>query len=109
MMEINILSFFIKNRNPKTIKMEVNEVVLYACLFLKLNFSLAESYRPGLNPYTNRLSLNNQKQTKPKVIIADLQEQSLRGICLCFLRNSKKTAITGQNIINVIKTKNLNN
>lgn len=35
------------------------------------------------------------------MIIADLQEQSLRGICLFFLRNSKKTVITGQNIVNV--------
>ncbi|CAF5189300.1 unnamed protein product, partial [Rotaria magnacalcarata] len=34
--------------------------------------------------------------------IADLQEQSLRGICLCFLRNSKKTVISGQNIVNEV-------
>ena len=62
---------------------------------------LAESYRPGLSPYANRSNVSSQKQTKPKVIIADPQEQSLHGICLCFLRNSKKTVITGQNIINV--------
>jgi hypothetical protein len=62
---------------------------------------LAESYRPGLAPYSNRSSSTTQKHTKPKVIIADLQAQSLQGICLVFLRNSKKTVITGQNIVNV--------
>jgi hypothetical protein len=68
---------------------------------LKLKIFLAESYRPGLSLFANRAGVNSQKFTKPKVIIADLQEQSLRGICLYFLRNSKKTAITGQNIVNV--------
>ena len=63
--------------------------------------SLADSYRPGLSPYSNRVGSSSQRTAKPKVIIADLQEQSLRGICLCFLRNSKKTVITGQNIVNV--------
>jgi hypothetical protein len=62
---------------------------------------LADSYRPGLSLFSNRPGLTNQRHTKPKVIIADLQEQSLRGICLCFLRNSKKGVITGQNIVNV--------
>ncbi|CAF0880138.1 unnamed protein product [Rotaria sordida] len=62
----------------------------------------ADSYRPGLSPYSSRAGATNQKSTKPKVIIADLQEQSLRGICLCFLRNSKKTVITGQNIVNEV-------
>lgn len=67
----------------------------------------ADSYRPGLSPYANRSNISSQKQTKPKVIIADPQEQSLHGICLCFLRNSKKTVITGQNIINVSSTDSL--
>jgi hypothetical protein len=72
-------------------------------LVILSKFFLADSYRPGLSPYVNRTNLTSQRQTKPKVIIADLQEQSLRGICLCFLRNSKKTVITGQNIVNVCR------
>jgi hypothetical protein len=35
------------------------------------------------------------------VIIADLNEQSLHGVCLCFIRLSKTTVITEQNITNV--------
>ena len=67
--------------------------------------SLADSYRPGLSPYGNRgANINAPRHAKPKVIIADLQAQSLRGTCLCFLRNSKKTVITGQNIVNVKST-----
>lgn len=102
MREVNILFSSIKNPNPKITKMEV--LIETNFLFFPshyLNFFLAESYRPGLSPYVTRPGVTNQKHTKPKVIIADLQEQSLRGICLCFLRNSKKTVITGQNIVNV--------
>ncbi|CAF0837526.1 unnamed protein product [Adineta steineri] len=62
----------------------------------------ADSYRRGLSPYTKSVNTSIQKTLKPKVLIADLQEQSLRGVCLCFTRNSKKGSITGQNIINEV-------
>jgi hypothetical protein len=60
-----------------------------------------DSFRPGYSPVSTRSGANSAKQIKPKVTIADLNEQSLRGICLCFLRNSKNVIITGQNIANV--------
>ncbi|CAF0723345.1 unnamed protein product [Didymodactylos carnosus] len=56
-----------------------------------------DSYRPSLSPFLPR-SVKLSRHTKPKVIIADLAEHSLRGVCLCFIRNSKKTPITIANI-----------
>lgn len=37
-------------------------------------------------------------------MIADLDEQTVRGICLCFIRNSNQSIITEQNIENVCKS-----
>ncbi|CAF1610032.1 unnamed protein product, partial [Adineta ricciae] len=61
-----------------------------------------DSHRRGYSPYTTRTNTAGLKPAKPKVLIANLEEQSLRGICLCFLRNSNKTKITGQNIVNEV-------
>lgn len=63
--------------------------------------SLGESYRRGYSPYTTRPNAGSTKPAKPKVIIADPDKQSLRGVCLTFLRNSKKGTISAQNIANV--------
>lgn len=98
------LVFFYQEPEPENYQNGGKNYLFFFMIIIWQDFHfsfLADSYRPGLSPYVTRPGVTNQKQTKPKVIIADLQEQSLRGICLCFLRNSKKTVITGQNIVNV--------
>ena len=62
---------------------------------------LADLLRPRYSPYSSRSGAGSIKSNKPKVIIANLDEQSLQGICLCFIRNSNKMIITEQNIENV--------
>ncbi|CAF1008159.1 unnamed protein product [Rotaria sordida] len=61
-----------------------------------------DNVRPPYSPYSSRSGASSAKPPKPKVIIADLNEQRLRGICLYFMRNSKKTIITEQNIANEV-------
>ncbi|CAF3405686.1 unnamed protein product [Rotaria sp. Silwood1] len=61
-----------------------------------------DNARPAYSPYSSRSGASSAKPAKPKVIIADLNEQRLRGICLCFIRNSKKSIITEQNIANEV-------
>lgn len=64
-------------------------------------YLLVDALRPTYSSYSTRSRANSTKPSKPKVIIADLNEQSIRGICLCFVRNSNKLIITEQNIENV--------
>ncbi|UJR23298.1 hypothetical protein I4U23_026313 [Adineta vaga] len=68
-----------------------------------------ESHQSGSDVYRQRYSIHSShsgasstKPSKPKVTIADLNEQSLQGICFCFLRNSKTMNITEQNIANEV-------
>jgi hypothetical protein len=73
-------------------------------LIMKFSYKtlfLVNSFRPRYSPYSSRSGASSAKSIKPKVIIADLVEQSFRGICLCFLRNTNKIIITEQNIANV--------
>ena len=55
---------------------------------------LVDKYHPGYSSYSSRSGGSSTKQITPKVIIANLNEQNLQGICLCFIRISKKIIIT---------------
>lgn len=70
------------------------------CFFRSMDF-VVDALRPAYSSYSTRSRANSTKASKPKVIIADLDEQSIRGICLCFTRNSNQLIITEQNIENV--------
>lgn len=66
-----------------------------------MSFFLVELNRPRYSPYSNRSSANSVKTIKPKVFIANLNQQNLRGTCFCFIRNSNKIHLTEQNVSNV--------
>ncbi|CAF4402891.1 unnamed protein product [Rotaria socialis] len=55
-------------------------------------------YRPRHSSYSSRSGESSTKKITTKVIIANPNEQSLHGICLSFIRNSKALMITEQNI-----------
>ena len=73
--------------------------------FSKSSISLVvfqdDFHRSIYSSFLSHSVTNSATPTKPKVIIANLNEQSLQGVCLCFVRNSKNTIVTEQNIADV--------
>ncbi|CAF2198528.1 unnamed protein product [Rotaria magnacalcarata] len=57
-----------------------------------------DTYRPRHSSYSSRSGESGTKKITTKVIIANPNEQPLRGIFLSFIRNSKALMITEQNI-----------
>lgn len=63
-----------------------------------------DALHPPYSAYSTRSRASSMKPMKPKVTIANLDEQTVRGICLCFIRNSNQSIITEQNIEHVCKS-----
>lgn len=105
LMVVNICSFSIKNQIQSNHRMEVKFIDL---LWQKKEHPLNKWHldsvpRRGLSPYSTTSNVPTYpRPAKRKLIIADVNDADLRGICLCFLRKSKSIDITGRNIATVI-------